>query len=460
MRRTNEDTFRSWAISQTLLVGLLGAGLALFVSNPVLRTTWQLPEGRLVLDTLVTLAAALVAALAGVRFSVEGRKLDLLLCSGFTVLALGTACFAIMPVLGGENVQATEAWARLGTRLLGWTLIAIAPWARGRINARERAMVNALAGFALLVLAIWLFCRWMGPTLPAFLSFTSADAPPWLMSVLAIQAMLSLLAMVGFGYRFWQHGEDLDRWLALAATLALFAELHYVFTPLVSSDYVSEGDLLRLLSYGVLLVGVWRAIRSAEFGRAVADERARLAREIHDGLAQYLFAISTHASMLEGGAPPETLIPKLKEATLAAQREARFAVLALSSAGGTAPFDAAIRRYVEFLTADGNLAVDVEIDPGIRLAPDEQIEVFRIVQEGLGNVRKHANATRAEVRIGERNGQRMVVVTDDGQGFDGVGTPAGQGLKNIRARAAAIDGGVEVRSEMGRGTAVEVLLRA
>jgi signal transduction histidine kinase len=460
VRRTNEDTFRAWAISQTLLVGLLGAGLALFVSNPVLRTTWELPEARLVLDTLVALAATLVAALAGVRFSVEGRKLDLVLCSGFTVLALGTTCFAILPVLGGANVQPTEAWARLGCRLLGWSLIAYAPWARGRINARERAMVNALAGFALLVLAIWLFCRWMGPTLPALLSFTSADAPPWLMSVLAIQAMLGLLAMVGFGYRFWQHSEDLDRWLALAATLALFAELHYVFTPLVSSDYVSEGDFLRLLSYGVLLVGVWRAIRSAEFGRAVADERARLAREIHDGLAQYLFAISTHASMLEGGAPPETLIPKLKEATLAAQREARFAVLALSSAGGTAPFDAAIRRYVEFLTADGNLAVDVEIDPGIRLAPDEQIEVFRIVQEGLGNVRKHANATRAEVRIGERNGQRMVMVTDDGQGFDGVGTPAGQGLKNIRARAAAIDGGVEVRSEMGRGTAVEVLLRA
>ena len=222
----------------------------------------------------------------------------------------------------------------------------------------------------------------------------------------------------------------------------------------------SQKAVFDLVAYAILLVGVWRAIRAAEFGRAIAEERARVAREIHDGLAQYLFAISTHASMLEGGAPPETLVPKLKEATLAAQREARFAVLALSSAGGTAPFDAAIRRYVEFLTADGNLAVDVEIDPGIRLAPDEQIEVFRIVQEGLGNVRKHANATRAEVRIGERNGQRMVMVTDDGQGFDGVGTPAGQGLKNIRARAAAIDGGVEVRSEMGRGTAVEVLLRA
>ena len=83
----------------------------------------------------------------------------------------------------------------------------------------------------------------------------------------------------------------------------LFAELHYVFTP-CSPPLVSQGDFLRLLAYGVLLVGVWRAIRFAEFGRAVAEERARVAREIHDGLAQYLFAVSTHATMLQQGAPP------------------------------------------------------------------------------------------------------------------------------------------------------------
>ncbi len=152
MRRANEDTFRAWAISQTLLIGLLGAGLALFVTNPVLRTTWQLPEARLVLDTLVALAATLVAALAGVRFSVEGRKLDLLLCSGFTVLALGTACFSIVPVLGGSDVQPTEAWARLGCRLLGWCADRVRPLgprphqrARARDGERARRLRAARA---------------------------------------------------------------------------------------------------------------------------------------------------------------------------------------------------------------------------------------------------------------------------------------------------------------------------
>jgi signal transduction histidine kinase len=192
----------------------------------------------------------------------------------------------------------------------------------------------------------------------------------------------------------------------------------------------------------------------------VAEERARVAREIHDGLAQYLFAVSTHATMLENGAPVEEAVPRLKEAALLAQQEARFAILALSSASGTAPFDAALRRYVDVLTADGGLDVELEVDNTIRLAPDEQIEIFRIVQEGLANVRKHANATRAEVTIGQRAfGERFVNITDDGEGFDGEEAPAGQGLKNIRARAESIEGGFSLRSVPGRGTALEVVLR-
>src|SRR5438067_7599779 len=252
------------------------------------------------------------------------------------------------------------------------------------------------------------------------------------------------------------------RWLALGPPVFRFAWLHCVFSPLLASSFASQGDFLRMVAFAVLVVGAWRAIRYAEFGRAVAEERARVAREIHDGLAQYLFAVATHATMLENvdaSARAET-VANLKEAAAAAQQEARFAVLALSSASGTAPFDAALRRYVDFLTADGELAVELDIDPTVRLAPDEQIEVFRIVQEGLANVRKHANATRAEVTIGERiDGERVVSIRDDGEGFDGETTAAGQGLKNIRARAETIDGGVSLRSRPGFGTALEVVLR-
>jgi signal transduction histidine kinase len=240
----------------------------------------------------------------------------------------------------------------------------------------------------------------------------------------------------------------------------LAVDVHYAFTPVVGSGVVSQGDYLRLLAYGLLLVGVWRAIRFAEFGRAVAEERARVAREIHDGLAQYLFTISTHASMLERGSAPDGTVRRLKDAAALAQQEARFAILALSSASGNAPFDAALRRYLDVLTADGELAVELEVDPGIQLAPDEQIEVFRIVQEGLANVRKHAGAAEAEVWIGRDGTKRLVRILDDGIGFEPGENGAGQGLKNMKLRAATIGGKLELATAPGGGTTLEVVLRA
>jgi signal transduction histidine kinase len=82
------------------------------------------------------------------------------------------------------------------------------------------------------------------------------------------------------------------------------------------------------------------------------------------------------------------------------------------------------------------------------------------VQEGLANVRNHANAARAEVRIVQRDGQRVVAVSDDGSGFEQTRNGAGQGLRNIRERAASIAGAATIRSRPGSGTVVEVALRA
>ena len=264
----------------------------------------------------------------------------------------------------------------------------------------------------------------------------------------ALLTVLWLVALVGFGVRYRRYGRDLDSWMCLAATLAVFADLHLALKPIVSSDFLLQGDFLRVLAYGILVVGVWRAISQAEFGRAVADERGRVARDIHDGLAQYLFAISTQVSMLESGAPLDEVLPRLKRAATSAQQEARFAVLALSSAGGSARFDSALRRYVEVLTADGELDVEVDVDPNVRLAPDEQIEVFRIVQEGLGNARRHAGARHVDVSITQRTGRRVVSVSDDGVGFDEADVPVGQGIANMRLRAEAIEGELTLRSAL------------
>ncbi len=452
--------YENWLWGEILLAALLGALLALFLSYPALRTRYDLPQLRLVLQTTMALAGLLVALLAAVRFSVEGRRLDLLLASGFFVISLSSAVFAIGPQLGRGHVKPAEAWAALLGAILGQALIAAAPIVKGRSKYRDWAIANAVAAAGLALFVAWSLLQAAGTDLPALNSPTEGPQPFYLTATLALLAFLFLVSVVGWSERFRRRGDDLASWLALGFTLMLFASLHFVFQPLLASSYVSYGDFLRMLAYGLMLVGAWRAIRFAEFGRAVAEERARVAGDIHDGLAQYLFAVSTHASMLEAGAPLEEVLPRLKVAAELAQQEARYAILALSAAGGTAPFDAALTRYVEILTSDGALEVELDIDRSIQLAPDEQIEIFRIVQEGLANVRKHANATRAEVVIGQRPfGERYVAIHDDGEGFDGSETPAGQGLKSMRARAESIEGGFSLTSVPGRGTALEVVLR-
>jgi signal transduction histidine kinase len=455
--RSWRTTYLAWVRDELLVAWLLAAALALFLASPWLRHPHALPSLRLFLDTAILLVSVIVSVLAYVRFSIERRRFDLFLLCGFFVTAATTLAFAIGPALDDRPVPRAALWAGIAGRLIAAALIAAAPFAPGRVESRRQAFV-CTATLALLLVAIWAFCRGLQPSLPVL--EPARTQPDLLTAALALQALLSLAAVIGFGLRYRRHIEDLDRWLALGATIWLFAELHAVFTPPLSSDYVSQGDFLRLLSYGILLVGVWRAIRAAEFGRAVAEERARVAREIHDGLAQYLFAISTQTSLLAGGAELDKVLPRLQEAAAAAQQEARFAVLALSSAGGSASFDAAISRYVEFLTADGQLDVDLEIERNVELGPDEQIEVFRIVQEGLANVRRHAGARRATVLIGLRGGQRVVRIVDDGRGLDADAAARGQGLRNMRARAAAIGGGFRLSTSPGGGTALEVVLRS
>ncbi|MGI8862013.1 MAG: sensor histidine kinase [Gaiellaceae bacterium] len=457
MDHPRSQSYRSWLFGEIMLVGLLASATALFAVSSSLQSAYELPEARLVVDTAVAVVAAIVSVLSAIRFLVDGRKLDLFLAAGFWAITLGTVVFGLLPVLGGESLPAWAAWTLLGARLLGAALIAVAPYADGRMSRRRTALLAVGVGIVGVLASVGLglsMPRWGAGTGVELVEGSPVEVAA------ALLATLWLVALIGFARRYHRYRRDLDSWLCLAATLALFADLHLLLTPIVSSDFVLQGDFLRLIAFGFLLVGVWRAIADAEFGRAVADERARVARDIHDGLAQYLFAISTQVSMLESAAPLDEILPRLKLASTAAQQEARFAVLALSSAGGSAPFDSALRRYIDVLTAEGQLEVELEVDGQVRLAPDEQIEVFRIVQEGLGNVRRHAGARHVEVSIVQRGGRRVVSVSDDGVGFDESANSAGHGLGNIRLRAKAIDGELNLRSAPGRGTAIEVVLRA
>src|SRR5581483_7827957 len=135
---------QSWLWGEILLAGLLGASLALFLAYPALRTHWDLPELRIVLQTAMAGAGLLVAVLAAARYSAEGRRVDLFLASGFFITSLSSAVFAIGPYLGGGRVHPPEAWSSLIGAILGQALIALAPFSRGRSKYREWSIANAV----------------------------------------------------------------------------------------------------------------------------------------------------------------------------------------------------------------------------------------------------------------------------------------------------------------------------
>src|SRR3954447_2366941 len=173
--KRNRNDLQSWLWGEALLAGLLGASLALFLAYPVLQTQYDLPELRLVLQTTMAGAGLLVAVLGAARYSTDGRRIDLLLASGFFITSLSAMAFAIGPQLGGHDVMPAESWSALIGAIAGMVLIASAPFAQGRSKYRDWAIANAVAAVGIGLFVAWSMLRALGAALPA-LTPTPADS--------------------------------------------------------------------------------------------------------------------------------------------------------------------------------------------------------------------------------------------------------------------------------------------
>src|SRR5579862_4591028 len=98
-----QDRFESFLWTHLALAAVLGTTLAVFLSIPSLRTPYSLPDLRLVLATLFMLVGGFIAALSAMRFGIEGRRFDLLVCLGFLVISLSWLFFTVIPVVSGAQ---------------------------------------------------------------------------------------------------------------------------------------------------------------------------------------------------------------------------------------------------------------------------------------------------------------------------------------------------------------------
>ncbi|QKW39872.1 GAF domain-containing sensor histidine kinase [Actinomadura sp. NAK00032] len=227
----------------------------------------------------------------------------------------------------------------------------------------------------------------------------------------------------------------------------------------------SEGDEELLTLFAAHAAIAMANARLYEHNRelTVVAERNRLARELHDAVAQKLFSLrltARTASALAERDPARTVQELAQVERLAAEAlaELRAVIFELRPADLADGLVASLRKHVEVLDRAHETDVRFSADEAVVLPEEHEAVAFRITQEALYNALRHARARTVEVRLATADGQAVLEVADDGSGFDASDTEpqGGLGLASMRARAHSIGGELTIDAVPGRGTTVRL----
>jgi len=203
---------------------------------------------------------------------------------------------------------------------------------------------------------------------------------------------------------------------------------------------------------------------SAHLENVREEERKRISREIHDELGQILTALRMDVSLarLSFGESNPQLMERLQSMTHLVDRTINIARHITSSLRPGA-LDLGIVAALEWLVEDfigyTNIPCELVMDNGnIILSEFAATAVFRIIQESLTNIARHAAATQVEIIVTRTESQLCFEVRDNGKGFDlhSVASQKSFGLIGIRERVSILEGDLAIDSELGRGTCVRV----
>lgn len=194
----------------------------------------------------------------------------------------------------------------------------------------------------------------------------------------------------------------------------------------------------------------------------VAEERNRIAREIHDGLAQSLFSIALNLQacvkkMSDDPLTTREKLVQLQELASKSLRELRQYIYNLPSTNLVdMGLIAALKSYVTDVARLNGLEVDFSIIGKTRTLPSEVEECFyRVGQEALANVVKHARASKVEVKLEFKSKSASISIADNGEGFNGNGAKDSMGISNMRQRVELLGGTFSLSSNNGFGVCVE-----
>ena len=194
--------------------------------------------------------------------------------------------------------------------------------------------------------------------------------------------------------------------------------------------------------------------------QARVAERRRIARDLHDGLAQELAFIAMLSQQLGSDEKDGATVGRLRSATERALHDSRTAI-SVFAAKDELPLHHLIARTTGSFRSRFGIEVDVDVDNDVVVDPERSRALLRILHEALNNAVRHGRAERIQVRFDHDQRGSLLSIADDGGGFDVAaarGSGEGLGLASMHERAELLGGAVSILSDPGRGTVVEARL--
>ena len=445
------------------------AATAIVLVFPAVRFAYNSPQFHILVETLAALTAGLTALLYYGRLRLSTTTSGAALVYALIISALGNLVLSLIPSVMGEaaSLSPFSEWGALTSRLLSAAGFAFAAFASTQPRSQRRHLGWWIVGAAVVTIIVIIIGIWsVQDSLPRTVAIGSPTRPALLRAHPAVPLLqflaltLFAAAAIGFIRRAYATGDVLMRWLAAGALAAAFSRLHYALYPSLYTEWVYTGDFLRLAFHGLLLAGAVGEIRRYWLGLAegaAVAERRRLARDLHDGVAQELAFIVAQARILRQTQDDDDTVRTITSAADRALDESRRAIAALTQ-DYDEPFDRLLEQAAEEVAERVGLNVQFDIERGVEPPAGSREALIRIAREAITNAGRHSRSQDVAVRLSAGDRIRLEV-SDDGVGFDPSQTNALRfGLLSMRERAEALDAAFAISSAPGQGTTVEVLL--
>jgi signal transduction histidine kinase len=425
------------------------------------------PTFRAAAETVIASLAVAAIWLLRANFARTRRLRDLLLLAGLTVLALTEFwSYALPSVLNMRLGGGFAATLQCGELMAAATLAAAAATPPSRLigpGRRPLVPVAILCGAAFITAqlgALLLRNQLVAFTARPVHGIGHALAHPLGLALAVGAAGLFILAAHSFLLTSGRENDRLITLLAGAAILLAAARLDPVAVSWSSPGWIGSREVLRLLAYALILDAavrqdLRRRARAAR-GAAIA-ERRRVARDLHDGLAQDLAFIAAHSDQIGGGLGSEHPVSLAVRRALALSRGT---ISELTDWGSTSTHEALDSIAAE-LGDQFKIDIAVEVDQSAEPPSRTREQLARIAREAIANAARHGHADNVVVSLKCRDRGIALRVADDGCGIggeDGGAPREGFGLRCVGERAAALGGYLTVRESKRGGTELEVVL--